>query len=341
MQTLPLSEETWTAVVATAAKEAEIKSQDASGSKEDETKEDETKEDETKEGETKEDETKEDETKEGETKEGEKELGEVEGGANPPPCPMDVENLDPANKDEKSSEASENESFPMVRREDQQAFKDSKANVAKMDQQREAPAQPPKKPRRKPALKRPAASTPEGSKNKAAKLASPVEVVDDNMAMDSEGEPGGPDPRQDLEGKFQAVATEPSAASTPVTPKAKAAPKRSAAKRRAQPKPKASPKSAKSTKSEKSEKGKKVDKKVDKKEDKKEKAKDGKKDQIEKANPETEEGDGKKTFAGRRAPKNGDAKLRFLVLKAAFETHIQPHVTQHGSMAEALFSKMV
>ena len=128
--------------------------------------------------------------------------------------------------------------FPMVRREDQHAFKESKGKIQKMDEGPAAPVKPTRRGKARTAMKRPAARAP--PQGKRSKMAEPVEVVAlDSAPSDSDG--AGSDPRQNLSGAFEAAALEAADSAQPphtFAPKAKtkSARPRSAAKSRSEPK---------------------------------------------------------------------------------------------------------
>ena len=240
----------------------------------------------------------------------------------------------------------EQKDFPMMTREQQQTFKDAKGKVAKMDQANQVPDN-----KRAPALKRPAAQNKAtenkaGKKSKASGMAQPVETVeavdiDDNESHD-ECTP------RNLENEFHEVA-ESQHEAPPATAKCKALPKRRAARAKASPKVRPTAKAtakakakAKSSpqpkrKSTKGNRGQKDEEGSTEKATRKT-SKLPSKENTPEAEEKGGEGDspqGKKTFAGRRCPKSGDAKLRFECLRDVFTASILPLVSQQASALEA------
>lgn len=238
------------------------------------------------------------------------------------------------------SEAQAVEKYPIMKREDQQAFKDSRGKVQKMDQP-DAKAngkgtKPKQTQKPAPSRKRPAASTERETRTKTPKLASPVVPVDDvpeevqsscseipplnlspafDAVADEETPKDSRKPRQKdtKKGKEKSPAKTPKAKAmkkkgekTPKTPKAKAKAKGK--------KPEKTPKTPKAKAKAKGKRSEKKDKKTE---------------------DSQEEQEGKKaTFAGRRVPKTGEAHNRFLALRTTLETKIQPHVVKQVSNAE-------
>ena len=271
-----------------------------------------------------------------------------EGMTQADPEPKDAR---PDDLEQDLGDDSECNHFPMVRREDQHAFKDSKGKIQKMDSAPEPPAKPPRRGRAPTAIKRPAARA--ATRAKRSKMAAPVEVVASDAAGESD------DARQNLSDAFEAVASDGDDSAQPpqaIVAKAKAKTKsvrpRSAAKSRPEPKrvktagshadgdteaEKKKKKAEKPAKKEKREKAGEV--KASKK--MKSKAAEGEAapEQAEDEGGAEEDGDatGKKTFAGRAAPKTGKAKLRFDVLRKVYENQIWPMVALNSSKVEARY----
>ena len=271
-----------------------------------------------------------------------------EGMTQADPEPKDAR---PDDLEQDLGDDSECDHFPMVRREDQHAFKDSKGKIQKMDSAPAAPAKPPQRGRAPTAIKRPAARA--ATRAKRSKMAAPVEVVASDAASESD------DARQNLSDAFEAVASDGDDSAQPpqaIVAKAKAKTKsvrpRSAAKSRPEPKrvktagshadgdteaEKKKKKAEKPAKKEKREKAGEV--KASKK--MKSKAAEGEAapEQAEDEGGAEEDGDatGKKTFAGRAAPKTGKAKLRFDVLRKVYENQIWPMVALNSSKVEARY----
>ena len=275
-----------------------------------------------------------------------------EGMTQADPEPKDAR---PDDLEQDLGDDSECDHFPMVRREDQHAFKDSKGKIQKMDSAPAAPAKPPRRGRAPTAIKRPAARA--ATRAKRSKMAAPVEVVASDAASESD------DARQNLSDAFEAVASDGDDSAQPpqaIVAKAKAKAKtksvrpRSAAKSRPEPKRVKTAGSHADGDTEAEKKKKKKAEKAGKKKEKREKAgevKASKKmkskaaegeaapEQAEDEGGAEEDGDatGKKTFAGRAAPKTGKAKLRFDVLRKVYENQIWPMVALNSSKVEARY----
>ena len=271
-----------------------------------------------------------------------------EGMTQADPEPKDAR---PDDLEQDLGDDSECDHFPMVRREDQHAFKDSKGKIQKMDSAPAAPAKPPRRGRAPTAIKRPAARA--ATRAKRSKMAAPVEVVASDAASESD------DARQNLSDAFEAVASDGDDSAQPpqaIVAKAKAKTKsvrpRSAAKSRPEPKrvKTAGSHADGDTEAEKKKKAEKPAKKKEKREKAgevkaskkmKSKAAEGEAapEQAEDEGGAEEDGDatGKKTFAGRAAPKTGKAKLRFDVLRKVYENQIWPMVALNSSKVEARY----
>ena len=273
-----------------------------------------------------------------------------EGMTQADPEPKDAR---PDDLEQDLGDDSECDHFPMVRREDQHAFKDSKGKIQKMDSAPAAPAKPPRRGRAPTAIKCPAARA--ATRAKRSKMAAPVEVVASDAASESD------DARQNLSDAFEAVASDGDDSAQPpqaIVAKAKAKTKsvrpRSAAKSRPEPKRVKTAGSHADGDTEAEKKKKKKAEKPAKKKEKREKAgevKASKKmkskaaegeaapEQAEDEGGAEEDGDatGKKTFAGRAAPKTGKAKLRFDVLRKVYENQIWPMVALNSSKVEARY----
>ena len=271
-----------------------------------------------------------------------------EGMTQADPEPKDAR---PYDLEQDLGDDSECDHFPMVRREDQHAFKDSKGKIQKMDSAPAAPAKPPRRGRAPTAIKRPAARA--ATRAKRSKMAAPVEVVASDAASESD------DARQNLSDAFEAVASDGDDSAQPpqaIVAKAKAKTKsvrpRSAAKSRPEPKrvKTAGSHADGDTEAEKKKKAEKPAKKKEKREKAgevkaskkmKSKAAEGEAapEQAEDEGGAEEDGDatGKKTFAGRAAPKTGKAKLRFDVLRKVYENQIWPMVALNSSKVEARY----
>ena len=270
-----------------------------------------------------------------------------EGMTQADPEPKDAR---PDDLEQDLGDDSECDHFPMVRREDQHAFKDSKGKIQKMDSAPAAPAKPPRRGRAPTAIKRPAARA--ATRAKCSKMAAPVEVVASDAASESD------DARQNLSDAFEAVASDGDDSAQPpqaIVAKAKAKTKsvrpRSAAKSRPEPKrvKTAGSHADGDTEAEKKKKAEKPAKKekrekageVQASKKMKSKAAEGEAapEQAEDEGGAEEDGDatGKKTFAGRAAPKTGKAKLRFDVLRKVYENQIWPMVALNSSKVEARY----
>ena len=255
--------------------------------------------------------------------------GEEQGGK----CPKDKNSKEDLG--DMDPEGSETKKFPMVRREDQVAFKQSKANVQKMDEVEKLEEKPqPKRNARQPRMKRPAAS-PAFSKAQHAKLASPVAFApeaDPSDPIEVASDCGSDVEPKNLSSEFDAVAD---AAAGGGKGKGKGKAKKGAAKTKPKKKnasPKAKVEPAKTRKG----KGVEVQGKVDKDAKAKGKAKaKAKKEDKDHDKADDSEPSTKKTFAGRRVPKEGPAKVRFDCMKEAYNTFILPHVRKQASNVEA------
>ena len=230
----------------------------------------------------------------------------------------------------------EEEKFPMVTRVDQQAFKDAKGKTERMDavQQEAKEGERVRKRGRSPVLKRPAAAKRSAKakvtppKPSTTGMASPVVGV----VSSDEGEDITP---KNLNGEFENVADEPPKVKTPpAKPRGskKAAPSGSAGKERKTKDRKKGEDKSKATEGKKDQKKKTKEKKKTPMKAKKTpvKTKGGKQEAKEGEDEKV-----KKTFAGRRSPKQPLAKQRFQTLKSVFEKRIQPWVASNGSYLEA------
>ena len=221
--------------------------------------------------------------------------------------------------------------FPTVTREVQQAFKGSRASIAKMDAAAGGSKEPViAKPKvkgkgrgRGGAKKRPAAKD---ENTRPLKMASPVRVLSDSDVEEEE-----PNVPKNLSEAFELAADEEAEGPEKKKDPNTAAPKRRSNKK-GEPVPKATPKKRSRGKTVKpSPAAKKLATKA-KGGDKKGSSK-GAKDTVTE-----EEVTGKKTFAGRRCPKTSpEAILRFECLRTAFQNKIQKNIANSVSYLEAGF----
>ena len=237
-------------------------------------------------------------------------------------------------------EVPESPEFPMITREAQQAFKDAKGRVDKMDKSLKVCEAEKGKKRSVPKAKG-KAKAKDGKKIKTEppSMAFPVDFLEIE------------NPRRNLSDAFEEVidsdvevaSTSPVPASTPppkvkgnpkrkakAAPKPKRAPKRASPKLKRAAKAKASPKLKRAAKAKASPKAApkvKAKAKADPK-----KPKNPNKDLVEKP---VDGEEGKKTFARRNCPQNAEARLRFEVLRDVFNNSIVPYVEQQASLLEA------
>ena len=234
--------------------------------------------------------------------------------------------------------APESPQYPMMTRESQQAFKDAKGRVQKMDGVSQVPEA------EKGQGKKRSDPTAKGKAKAKAKVANKRIKTEPEASM---ALPVGiDDPRRNLLGDFEEVIDSDVEVGSP-SPKPKDLGKVPKGKAKASPKPKRAPKARASPKLKRAAKAKASPKlkraakakaspqhKASSKGKGKAKAspKGSKQDKVEKSGDGDE---GKKTFARRNCPQKLEARLRFEVLRDVFNNSILPQVAQEASYLEA------
>ena len=230
--------------------------------------------------------------------------------------------------------------FPMVSRAEQQAFKEAKGRVAKMDEANQVPDSNKNKvaEKRRPSQStNPAQKKAKQSKKAQEEMAKPVETEEPVEVLEVDDDENHV-PRANLEKKFDHVA-DPDEPCSDVAEPASPAPKTSRrSKGKAKPKTKASPKASTKPPSPKLKRRTAAKSRANAKVKVQKKVEAGDKagDKGSGGRNEEEEG-GKKTFAGRYCPKGEETKLRWQCLKDVFIGSILPHLSCQQSTMEAWF----